>query len=27
LSWRRGGNLAVTALVHALIDAVRNMLA
>ena len=26
LSWRRGGNLAVTALIHAFIDAVRNML-
>jgi len=26
LSWRRSGNLAVPAMVHAFIDAVRNML-
>lgn len=26
LAWRRGGNLAVTALIHAFIDAVRNLL-
>jgi membrane protease YdiL (CAAX protease family) len=26
ISWRRSGNLAVPAIVHALIDAVRNML-